>query len=61
MSKRFKFPFKELTVRWEWETADSVVGGYCYRGKRVFTCVAKTKEEVLEAMKGFRENSCVEA
>ena len=58
MARRHKFKRSLLTERWELERFDYVVAGFCYRGKRVFTVIAKNKEDALESMAAFKENSC---
>lgn len=55
---KFKFQKSELNECWLLETADKVMGGYTYKGHRVFVVCAKTKAEARESMAAFIERSC---
>lgn len=55
---KFKFPKSELNERWWLDTANIVMGGYTYKGQRVFVVCAKTKAEARESMTAFIERSC---
>ncbi|QXL90548.1 hypothetical protein [Salmonella phage NINP13076] len=55
---KFKFPKKDLNEVWWVSRFDMVVAGYTYRGHRVFTVHAKTKEDARESMQQFIERSC---
>lgn len=55
---KFKFPRNEVEEYCERETADCVVYGYRYKGERVFTVIAHTKQEARESMNSFLENNC---
>lgn len=55
---KFKFPLAELNEFWEVMRFDAVVGGYTYKGHRVFVVCAKSKAEALESMQGFKEKRC---
>lgn len=55
---KFKFQKSELNERWWLDSSDKVMGGYTYKGHRVFVVVAKTKAEARESMAAFIERSC---
>lgn len=55
---KFKFQKSELNERWWLDTANCAVGGYTYKGHRVFVVCAKTKAEARESMAAFIERSC---
>ena len=55
---KFKFQKSELNERWWLDTATCVVGGYTYKGHRVFVVCAKNRADAIESMKEFKERSC---